>query len=93
MTDIKDATKKELEAELKKRESAELAKTNKPPPRFMGPNIGGLCSYIEEMLSEAIKDTYLDADFPDFVYEKTMTTLYGDNIWEYMAALRKRCGQ
>lgn len=73
MSDIRNASKEELLAELQRREKAAYAKP------LANPDFSNLRETVIDGVNTAIENKYKDDDFKQWVFESAMEAVYGPN--------------
>lgn len=82
MTDISKLSTEELEAELEKRKQEEAL--NSIPKPLKDINIDAIKNIAREELEYVTKYGESSKDIEHWMYETVMTSVYGDNIFNYI---------
>lgn len=78
--DLTNVSTRELKAELGRRNEREI----KALTPLENPDFKDLITLIVNGTSETAENGYEDEDFPHYVYEAAMTSVYGPNYFDWL---------
>jgi len=83
MKDIGDFSTEELQEEITRRKSPKVTR----PAMIVEPNLGYLCSYLENQVGKWSVKGEVGDDDPEYIFEEVMKTFYGPDFFEWFNKL------